>query len=360
MQYRRVCVESMSYVLPSEVITSEQLEAQLAPVYERLHLPPGRLELMTGIQQRRFYPPGTKPGQVSAKTARLAWEASGLPEQACGALFHGSVCRDQMEPATANYVHHEAGFGDHCLIFDMSNACLGILNGVQQLANLIELGQVSAGIVVGTEVGRPLVEGTIRALLDDPTVTRQSIKQEFASLTIGSCSAAVVLCDQQLSKHQSRLLGGTWLSDTASHHLCAGGDLSSGHQGQGLRMQTDSEALLHAGIKLAQANWRQFLLEMNWSIDDIHRVATHQVGKAHRKLLLESLGLSADLDFPTVEKLGNTGSAALPVATAMSIENGHLQAGQNLAMLGIGSGLNCLMLGMHWEGGEVRHAIYEG
>ena len=312
MQYRHVNIEALGYILPAEIVTSAELEEQLRPVYEKLHLPAGRLELMTGIKERRFFPVGTRPGKISAETAKLTWQATGLEANLCGAVLHGSVCRDQLEPATANLVHHLAGFSSSCMIYDLSNACLGLLNGVVQLANMIELGQVKAGIVVGTEDGRTLVENTITGLLSDETITRQSIKAEFASLTIGSASAAIVLTHRDHSRKGSPLLGGYYQADTHSHELCAGGNLGAAQQNT-LRMQTDSEALLHAGINLAKQTWPLFLQELGWKMDSVNRVATHQVGKAHRKLLLESLGLAPDLDYPTVEFLGNTGAVALPI-----------------------------------------------
>ena len=105
-----------------------------------------------------------------------------------------------MEPATASRVHYETSLPGRALVLDVSNACLGILNGVMILANMIELGQVRAGVVVGTETGRDLVEGTIDSLLNNPDVTRKDVKLAFASLTIGSGSAAIVLCDRKLSR----------------------------------------------------------------------------------------------------------------------------------------------------------------
>jgi 3-oxoacyl-[acyl-carrier-protein] synthase-3 len=73
------------------------------------------------------------------------------------------------------------------------------------------------------------------------------------------------------------------------------------------------------------------------------------VGVAHRKLMFESLKLSPEIDFATVETLGNTGSAALPVTMAIGIEQRRLRKGDRVAMLGIGSGINCLMLGVEWQ-----------
>lgn len=350
MRYQHVCLETFAYTLPDEIVTSDEIEERLAPVYERLHLPAGRLELMTGIRERRFFDRGTRPGAISAITARKAIEASGLPVESFGALIHGSVCRDQLEPATASGVHHEAGLPGTCHALDLSNACLGILNGVLMLANMIELGQIQAGIVVGTEDGRGLVEGTIDRLLSDDAVTRQTIKGEFASLTIGSASAAIIVCDAKLSRTGNRLLGAGCLTDSSHHELCAGG-VQAGKSGDDRpSMQTDSESLLHAGIGLATRNWDETRRVLSWRNSTVDKAFTHQVGKAHRKLMFESLGLNPDIDFPTVEFLGNTGSAALPVTAAIGLERGHVQPGEKVAMLGIGSGLNSVMMG--WQRGD--------
>jgi len=346
MRYTDVCVESFACTLPDDVVTSAEIEARLAPVYDRLGLPEGRLELMTGIRERRFYPRGTRPGAVSARTVRKALEKTHLDAGQVGALVHGSVCRDQMEPATAAGVHRAAGLPSDCLIMDVSNACLGLLNGMLLIADQIELGRIKAGVVVGTETGRDLVEGTIARLLADSRITRKDIKREFASLTIGSGSAAIVLTHRKISQTQRRLVGGAVLADTSNNELCAGGDHAAAMGAAAPQMQTDSEALLHAGIALAEKTWERFQRTLEWSAADVGKCFTHQVGKAHRQLLLEKLGLNQSIDFPTVEFLGNTGAAALPTAAALGYEQGHIAAGDRVALLGIGSGLSSIMLGV--------------
>lgn len=352
MKFQHVSLETFAYTIPDEdeVVTSAEIEERLRPVYERLNLPAGRLELMTGIRERRFFPRGTLPGQISAVTASRAVEQSGISRDCFGALIHGSVCRDQLEPATAAAVHQATGLPATCAVFDVSNACLGLLNGVLQLACMIELGQIRAGVVVGTEDGRGLVEGTIDTLLQSPDLTRKSIKGDFASLTIGSASAAIVVCDRRLSRTGNRLLGGSCLADTSHCNLCEGGSAAEQFGDDRPRMQTDSEALLHAGIDLARRNWEAARRVLNWQNSSVDKAFTHQVGKAHRRLLYESLELDAGMDFSTVEFLGNTGAAALPVTAAIGIERGHLATGDQVALLGIGSGLNSIMLGWEYHG----------
>jgi len=346
MRYQQVCVEAVVHNPPANVISSDEIEQQLAPVYERLNLPFGRLELMTGIQERRFYDPGTLPGKVSIQTATQAVQHSGIPAEKFGALIHGSVCRDQMEPATAASVHAGVQLPSECLVMDVSNACLGLLNGMLIIADMIELGRIQAGVVVGTETGRSLVEGTIDGLLKDTTLTRRSIKSAFASLTIGSGSAAIVLCHKSLSHTGHRLLGGSILSDSSRHDLCAGGIEAEVHGDTRPRMETDSEALLHAGIELAEKTWHKTRNVLGWSNADVDRIFTHQVGRQHRTRLLESLQLDPHLDYPTVERFGNTGAVALPMALAMGLDESPPPPGTRLALLGIGSGLNSIMLGI--------------
>ena len=89
--YNNVCLEAFSYTLPEEVVTSAQIEARLEPLYRRLRLPEGRLELMTGIAERRFWPAGMLPGQMSVQTAEKAIRIAGLDKRHVGALVHGSV-----------------------------------------------------------------------------------------------------------------------------------------------------------------------------------------------------------------------------------------------------------------------------
>ncbi|MBI5814817.1 MAG: 3-oxoacyl-ACP synthase III [Nitrospinae bacterium] len=348
MKFQNVRVVSFGYVLPPNVVTSAMIEQRLAPLYERLRLPAGRLELMTGIKERRFWNPGARPSSVAVEAGHKAIEASGIPMEKFGALFHASVCRDFLEPATACVDHHGLGLPPKCAIFDISNACLGVINGMLTVANMIELGQVEAGIIVAGEMGESLVESTIKALLDDKNATRQSIKPAFASLTIGSGAVAVVMASSKLAPNGHKLLGGSVRSATAASELCKSDQDRGFGDGAAPLMQTDSEGLLQAGCALAAETWKDFTAEMGMTADHISRSFTHQVGVAHRNLLYKSIGVDVEKDFATLEFLGNVGSVSLPVTLAIGAERGILKKGDTAALLGIGSGLNCMMMALEW------------
>jgi 3-oxoacyl-[acyl-carrier-protein] synthase-3 len=357
MLYQNVCLESFGYALPDEIVTSAEIEARLEPLYRRLRLPEGRLELMSGIRERRFWPPGTLPSQISVTSARRAIEAADIDPDHIRALIHGSVCRDYLEPATACGVHRQLGLPRRCTIYDVSNACLGIVNGMLQVANLIELGLVRAGLVVGTEGSRQLVETTIAQLNRDASLTRDDIKPALASLTIGSASVAVLLVDKELSRTGNRLLGGVTWADTEHCELCRSGHDEAAADGMRPLMNTDSEALLLQGVAAAKSCFSDYLAELDWDAGDIHQTICHQVGRAHRKALFAALELDENRDFSTVEYLGNTGSAALPITAAIAAEQGHLRRGDQVAFLGIGSGINVVMLGLRWQESRVLGGV---
>ncbi len=348
MKFQNVCVEALGYHLPENVVSSEDLERQLSPLYEKLKLPYGRLEMMSGIRERRFWDKGVFPSEVSSVAGRQALEKAGIDKNKIGALICASVCRDFLEPATATVIHHNLDLPQDCAVFDISNACLGVMNGMVTVANQIEAGQIQAGLIVAGENGGPLVQATIENLLADPEPSRSKIKTAFASLTIGSAAVAVLLVHSSLSKQRHRLLGGISRADTRHNHLCRGTE----DTGMGLRaqplMETDAETLMQEGIRLGAETWDLFKKEMGWTNETINRSFCHQVGSLHRKLMLETFGLNPVNDFTTLETLGNTGSAALPVTLAKGGEANVLKAGDKVALLGIGSGLNCMMLGMEW------------
>jgi 3-oxoacyl-[acyl-carrier-protein] synthase-3 len=349
MIFKDVYIAGLACELPPNVVTSAELEERLKPLYERLKLPHGRLELMTGIKERRFWDQGMTPSKISTLAGEKAIAAGGIPKEKITAVIHASVCRDFLEPATANLVHHRLGLPDSATVYDLSNACLGVLNGMVMVANMIDAGQIEAGLVVSGEMGEPLVNGTIDFLNNNTSLTRQSVKPAFASMTIGSAGAAVLLAKKDIAGTSHRLVGGVTRSATNFSELCRSSTTDTGiSSNTTLLMDTDSEELLHAGCALAAETFPLFKKEVGWNDSDINRAFTHQVGVAHRKLMYEKIGLDPALDFPTVEFLGNTGSAALPSALAIGAEEGALTEGDKAALLGIGSGLNSIMLGVEW------------
>jgi 3-oxoacyl-[acyl-carrier-protein] synthase-3 len=343
MRFDNVAIAALAHVEPPEVVTSARIEERLRPLYERVKLPAGRLELMTGIRERRFWSIETKPSYISAQAGEKA--LAKLPPEERGRidlLIHCGVCRDRLEPSTASYVHGALGLPASTQLFDLSNACLGFMNALVMAAGMIESGQIERALLVSGENGKPLLERTLAQLLD-PSLTRKQVKPFFANLTIGAGGVAAVLTRKDLAPAGSpRLRVAAARTDSAANRLCEGDASGSG----ALEMQTDAVALLEAGVALAQQTWVDFKTLSGWDEQTPARIVCHQVGRQHQLKLLEGIGIAPQKDYSTFETLGNAGSVSCPLTLSKGLETGAIAPGDKVALLGIGSGLCCLMLAL--------------
>ena len=345
MKYSRVYLDSIGYELPPVIVTSHELEVRLRPVYQALRMPEGQLEALTGIHERRWWEPGYPVSQGATVAARKALEMSNLRPQDLEVLIYAAVCREQFEPATACKVAAALG-AQPDVVFDLSNACLGVLNGIVEIANRIELGQVRAGMVVSCETAREINDVMIETMLKKRNM--ETFKTSLATLTGGSGAVAVVVTDGSFDKNQRRrLLGGTTQAAPQYHALCRWGIdtmLSAAQQ----FMSTDSVSVLKYGVELGLRTWDGFLHRIGWASDMVDKIICHQVGASHRDLILKTLGISPHKEYSTYSFLGNMGTVSLPLTAALAEEREFLLPGDRVGFLGIGSGLNCLMLGVDW------------
>jgi 3-oxoacyl-[acyl-carrier-protein] synthase-3 len=238
---------------------------------------------------------------------------------------------------------------ENALVFDMSNACLGVLSGMIITATMIENGVIDSALLVAGENSGPLLETTINTILNDDEITRKTIKPYFASLTIGSGAVAVLLSrSSKKNVGKPKFVAVSHLAATDHNDLCRGNSDTGMLDGAEVLMNTDSETLMLRGVETAARTWTAFKTESGWGNDDPDLFCTHQVGAAHRKLLYESLGINLSKDYPTLESFGNTGSVSCPMTLAVALENKDFKKGSKVALLGIGSGINCAVMGVEW------------
>ena len=339
MKYSKVHIDAFGYELGPNVVTSSQLEKRIAPMLEALHIPFGQLEALTGIRERRWWNPYFPLSEGAARAAKKALAKAQVKVEDLGALVYCGVCREHSEPATATAVADALKVGPRTAVHDVSNACLGVLNGMLDVANRIELGQIRAGLVVSCESSREINDAMIEKMNADKSF--ECFRLTIATLTGGSGAAGVVLTDGSFpgAHRRHKLLGGVYRAACEHHELCVW------HRDH---MRTDATATLKNGVLLGRRTWEELLEELGMRPEEFDRTVCHQVGSAHRRSILESLGVPEEKDFPAYEYLGNMGSAAQPVAAAIAEEREFLLPGHKVALLGIGSGLNTIMMGVEW------------
>jgi len=277
-----------------------------------------------------------------ADAATLAGErvldVSGVPRTGIGLLVNTSVCRDYIEPSTASVVHGALGLPDTCQNFDVGNACLAFLNGMDIASYMIERGDIEYALVVDGEVSDQVTNSTVDRL-NLPETTAEQFRAEFASLTLGSGAVAMILGRSDVLPGGHRYVGSVTRAATEFSHLC---------RGTMDRMVTDTRTLLAEGLKLAAKTYEAAGDTLGWAGADLDEYVLHQVSNVHTTALIELLGLDPAKALTTFPEYGNVGPASVPLTLAKLDEVGRLKMGNRVALMGIGSGLNCSMAEIVW------------
>lgn len=349
-RYKHVCLESCAITVPPQVLTSAEIEDRLADIYKHLGLPFGTLERLTGIGSRNFWDINERPSALGTAVVRDAIEQSGLPFEDIRALFSCAVTRDYFEPATGCIMHRNLGMDEDSIALDVSNACLGFMDGLFFLANLIETGIIKAGVVVSAEHTRIIVENTFKNVIEGKGLSRDQLLRMLPTFTIGSGAVAYVLCHESISKKKHRIIGGATRSATEHCELCVGN--VDYHlvdpPALGPVMETESSKLIAAAALLGGRTWRDTSETIGWSKDDVDHVFCHQVGRQVNEAFYNALGLDHSKEFAIYPTRGNLVSAALPTAFAVGIQEKGIAKGDKIVLTGFGSGLNSLFLGIEW------------
>ena len=335
LRHQNVALLGIAEAVAPVEVTSAELDAELADVLTRLGLPHGLLERVAGVHTRRQWE--TQDGFIagSADAGREALEQAGIRPDQIGLMINGSVSRVTMEPSVAVSIHDQLGLGTHAMNFDVTNACLGFVNGMSLAASMIDSCQIEYAMVVAGESTNALRENTVRSLHREG-ITRAEYLEEFASLTLGSGAAAAVLGPADRHPEGHRVKGGVTRAATWNNGLCVGG-----WDG----MHTESRALMVNGIQLVVDAWEEAERD-GWDWTDMTSYVTHQVSSSHTDALIRAKQLPEERVPKTFPELGNVGPAALPISLAR--ESKTLTRGDRVLAIGVGSGLNAALTEIEW------------
>jgi len=326
-------IVSIADVEAPEVITSDYFDELLSETYERVGAQPGLLESLAGIKERRWWPEGYLYTDAAAAAGAKAIEASGVRADDIDLLIDTSVCRDRLEPSSAVTVHNALDLPSSCLNFDLSNACLGFVNALQVAGSMIDSGQINYALIVDGEGSRELHQNTL-ARLTSEDATMGDLFAEFASLTLGSGGAAAVVGRHSENPGSHKIVGGIARADTSHHNLCVGSME---------KMRTDTKSLLDAGLHVSKVAWGD-AEELGWL--DADRYILHQISQVHTSMLCDRLGIDTAKVPLTFPFLGNVGPASIPIT--LSREADSLREGDQVLLLGIGSGINASAMELLW------------
>ncbi len=338
MLFQHVAIAGLAHIDAPRQLTSAEINERLKPTLDRLGIKANVLEDIAGIRSRRLWDDGVEASDAATLAGVKALADAGIDPSRIGLLVNTSVSRDYLEPSTASIVCGNLGLSDTCQNFDIANACLAFLNGMDIASRMIERGEIDYALIVDGETANLAYEKTL-ARMASPDLTEDEFRNEMATLTLGCGAAGMVLARAELAPGAPRYRGGVTRAATQWNSLCRG-NLD--------RMVTDTKMLLIEGMKLAAKTFVAAKLALGWVVEEVDEFVIHQVSKVHTQAMVEAFGIDPKKVLTIFGEHGNIGPASVPIVLSKLREMGRLKKGDRVALLGIGSGLNCSMAEVVW------------
>ena len=338
MLFQHVAIAGLAHIDAPRRLGSDEINARLKPTLDRLGIKTDVLGEIAGIHARRLWDGEVQASDAATLAGVKALGDAGIDPDKVGLLVNTSVSRDYLEPSTASIVSGNLGLPDTCQNFDIANACLAFINGMDIASRMIERGEIDYALVVDGETADLAYERTIERMTR-ADVTEADFRNELATLTLGSGAAAMVLARSELAPGAPRYRGGVTRAATEWNKLCRG-NLDG--------MITDTRMLLIEGIKLASKTFEVAKQKLGWVVGELDEFVIHQVSKVHTAAFTKAMGIDPRKVMTIFGEHGNIGPASVPIVLSKLREMGRLKKGDRVALLGIGSGLNCSMAEVVW------------
>ena len=338
MLFQHVAIAGLAHIDAPRRLSSDEIKVRLQPTLDRLGIRADMLKDVAGIHARRLWDGPMLASDAATLAAVKALADAGIEPARVGLLINTSVSRDYLEPSTASIVSGNLGLSDICQNFDVANACLAFLNGMDIASRMIERGEIEYALIVDGETADLAYEKTLERLTA-PDVTEEQLRNEMATLTLGCGAAAMVMARAELAPGAPRYRGGVTRAATQWNGLCRG-NLD--------RMVTDTKQLLVEGIRLAQKTFIAAKLALGWVVEELDEFVIHQVSQVHTQAFIKAFGIDPKKVLTIFAEHGNIGPASVPIVLSKLREMGRLKKGDRVALLGIGSGLNCSMAEVVW------------
>ena len=280
------------------------------------------VEARTGIVARWFADPADSTASQAAAAVRAACAAAGMPLTDLRRLiFACSTGGDFLLPATANAVLELLGLEGTADCFDLNNACMGFLSGLDVAARCVVTGMGPVAVVASEMPSRHIVP-------DDPR----------PYVVFGDAAGAAIVVAAGTS--EAAVLAASFGNRGSLRDTVQMGHASLTGQRETIRFHRSNKEITDiAMLGLGQSAAAIFAQTgLDWQ--GVDWIVPHQPNGAMLGQIAERFGLDATKLVPVVATTGNVGAASIAVGLDQLLRSGRVRRGQTILLIGVGSGLS--------------------
>lgn len=324
-------VVSIAHWAPPTIVTSKQIEEELSRLQRPVRL---NIERLTGVRERRVIDPGMTVTDMAVKVCEKLFAQTNIRPEMIDLVIFTSVSREYFEPATAVFLADRLGIRG-AKAFDLSNACLGFVDGWMTADAMIQAGRSRLCLIVASEVASVYWKLALKSLADGHPNPAELIP----NFTIGDGAAAMIIGTRTKRPGSLVAKGGVRESYGEFSDLC----LIRNHTEP---MVTKSKELFGAALKHSPKLTADLLKYMRWKPLQVDLVIPHQASKRVVTEASQLVHIPESKVHYTLDRFGNLASAAVPFTLSEAIEQGRLEDKKNIVIMGYGSGLGVGMLAL--------------
>lgn len=297
--------------VPEKVVTNHDLEKIMETSDEWIRT-------RTGIAERRIADDTIDSSYMAVEASKKALEDAGISGEDIDLILVATVTPDRAFPAVACVIQEAIG-AKHAAAMDLSAACAGFMYGMITAQQFIQTGTYKNVLVVGSDKLSKIVDWNDRN----------------TAVLFGDGAGAVVMGAVSEGK------------GVLSFEL--GADGSGGkHLYQDEYVMMNGREVFKFAVRQLGDSCLRVLDKAGLTKEDVDFLVPHQANIRIMESARERLNLPQEKMSMTIEKFGNTSASSIPIAMVEELQNGRIQDGDLIILVGFGGGLTWGAVALRW------------
>lgn len=297
--------------VPEKVVTNHDLEKIVDTSDEWIRT-------RTGIAERRIADETIDTSYMAVEASKKALEDAGISGEDIDLILVATVTPDRAFPAVACVIQEAIG-AKHAAAMGLSAACAGFMYGMITAQQFIQTGTYKNVLVVGSDKLSKIVDWNDRN----------------TAVLFGDGAGAIVMGAVSEGK------------GVLSFEL--GADGSGGkHLYQDEYVMMNGREVFKFAVRQLGDSCLRVLDKAGLTKEDVDFLVPHQANIRIMESARERLNLPQEKMSMTIEKFGNTSASSIPIAMVEELQNGRIQDGDLIILVGFGGGLTWGAVALRW------------
>jgi 3-oxoacyl-[acyl-carrier-protein] synthase III len=299
------------HVLPEKILHNTDIEKMVNTSDEWIRS-------RTGICQRHIASSSDSSSSLGKVAAEKALLAANIHPDNVGLIIVATSTSDLIFPSTACLIQAALGI-KNCPAFDINAACSGFNYALSIADQFIRSGMVKTALVIGTEVMSRIVDWSDRT-------TCVLFADGAGAILLGASTEPGIISTHLHADGRYKDL------------LYTPGPLSNHLNSEPFFLKMQGKEVFKLALQASEKIIKETLEFNNLDITDIDWVIPHQANLRIMEAICKKLAIPKEKLIVTIETQGNTSAASIPMALDFSIQDGRIQRGQFLLLIGFGGG----------------------